>query len=105
MTKSVFSRPYRVLIEELISARKAAGMTQQQVADALGKPQSCVAKYENGERRLDLVEFEERRLKYSVAMVHSAEAREDDCHLERVQSRWPSTTRAPGATRRSRCLE
>jgi len=57
MTKSVFSRPYQVLIEELINARKAAGMTQQQVADALGKPQSFVAKYENGERRLDLVEF------------------------------------------------
>ena len=57
MTKSVFSRPYQVLIEELIAARKAAEMTQQQVADALGKPQSFVAKYENGERRLDVVEF------------------------------------------------
>ena len=32
-------------------------MTQQAVADRLGKPQSFVAKYENGERRLDVVEF------------------------------------------------
>lgn len=32
-------------------------MTQQQVADALGRPQSYVAKYENGERRLDVIEF------------------------------------------------
>ena len=57
MTKSRFSPAYQVLIEELVAARKAASLTQQQVADALGKPQSFVAKYENGERRLDLVEF------------------------------------------------
>jgi len=41
----------------LIQARKSAGLTQQAVADVLGKPQSFVAKYENGERRLDVVEF------------------------------------------------
>ena len=34
-----------------------AELTQQAVADKLGKPQSFVAKYENGERRLDVVEF------------------------------------------------
>ncbi|MGE4281643.1 MAG: helix-turn-helix domain-containing protein [Magnetospirillum sp.] len=32
-------------------------MTQAEVAAALGKPQSFVAKYENGERRIDVVEF------------------------------------------------
>lgn len=32
-------------------------MTQQQVADALGKPQSFVAKVEGYERRLDIIEF------------------------------------------------
>ena len=32
-------------------------MTQEVVASRLGKPQSFVAKYENGERRLDVVEF------------------------------------------------
>jgi len=32
-------------------------MTQQQVADALGKPQSFVAKVEGYERRLDVIEF------------------------------------------------
>ena len=39
--------------------RLSAGLTQQQVADALGRPQSFVAKYENGERRIDIVEFVE----------------------------------------------
>ena len=41
----------------LVAARKNAGLTQTQVAEALGKPQSYVAKYEGGERRLDVIEF------------------------------------------------
>jgi transcriptional regulator with XRE-family HTH domain len=32
------------------------GITQEAVADALGRPQSYVSKYESGERRLDFVE-------------------------------------------------
>ncbi|WP_245497214.1 MULTISPECIES: helix-turn-helix domain-containing protein [Mesorhizobium] len=32
-------------------------MTQEQVAEKLGRPQSFVAKYEGGERRLDVIEF------------------------------------------------
>ena len=39
------------------AARKDAGLTQDQLAKRLRKPQSFVAKYENGERRLDVVEF------------------------------------------------
>ncbi len=57
MQKSVHSHQYRKILDWLIAARKAAGLTQQQVADQLGKPQSFVAKFEGGERRLDIVEF------------------------------------------------
>ncbi len=32
-------------------------MTQSQLAERLGKPQSFIAKYEGGERRLDVIEF------------------------------------------------
>jgi transcriptional regulator with XRE-family HTH domain len=45
------------MIELLIAAREKAGVTQQQLADRLDKPQSFVAKYEGGERRIDLIEF------------------------------------------------
>ena len=41
----------------MIAARQEAGLTQQQLADTLGKPQSYVSKYERGERRLDVIEF------------------------------------------------
>lgn len=57
LSKSIHSPEHTKLRELLIAARKKAGLTQQDVADALGRPQSFVAKYEGGERRLDVVEF------------------------------------------------
>ena len=55
--KSLRSTEHQKLIALLTSARSKAGMTQQQLAERLGKPQSYVAKYEGGERRVDVVEF------------------------------------------------
>lgn len=55
--KSVHSREQQLLRELLVAARDKAGLTQQQLANRLGKPQSFVAKYEGGERRLDVIEF------------------------------------------------
>lgn len=57
MTRSVHTKRYQLFIKLLREAREKAGLTQQQVADALEQPQSYVAKYEKGERRLDVVEF------------------------------------------------
>ncbi len=37
--------------------RRKRGVTQSQLAERLGRPQSYVAKIEKGERRLDLIEF------------------------------------------------
>ena len=45
------------MIDHLVAARNAAGLTQQAVAERLGKPQSYVAKVEGLERRLDVVEL------------------------------------------------
>ena len=57
MKKSIYSDKHKKLIALLVEARKSAKLTQQQVADKLKRPQSFVAKYEGGERRLDVVEF------------------------------------------------
>ena len=55
--KSVHSAEQAAFCELMIEARKTAGLTQQDVAKRLKKPQSFVAKYEGGERRIDVVEF------------------------------------------------
>lgn len=57
VTRSIHSDQYRMLTALLVEARRSAGLTQQQVADRLGKPQSYVAKVEGNERRIDVVEF------------------------------------------------
>ena len=54
---SVYSDEYQRVINALKKARKDKGITQAQLAEALGKPQSFIAKVESGERRLDVVEF------------------------------------------------
>lgn len=57
LRKSVHSAEQLAFRELMIAARKRAGLTQQELAKRLRRPQSFVAKYEGGERRLDVVEF------------------------------------------------
>lgn len=87
MNRIDYEKRRLALREKLKAARKAAGLTQAQVAARLGKPQSFVAKYETGERRLEAVELPEiaeifavdlRILVYSLDIVRSGSA-SDDC--------------------------
>jgi transcriptional regulator with XRE-family HTH domain len=55
--KSVHTPEQRAFLKLMVSARDKAGLTQEKLAKRLGKPQSFVAKYEGGERRLDVIEF------------------------------------------------
>jgi transcriptional regulator with XRE-family HTH domain len=55
--KSVHTDGYKKLIAALKNARLNADMTQVKLAKRLRAPQSFVAKYERGERRLDIVEL------------------------------------------------
>jgi transcriptional regulator with XRE-family HTH domain len=41
----------------LVEQRKASGMTQAEVAKAMGRHQPFIANIENGDRRVDLVEL------------------------------------------------
>jgi transcriptional regulator with XRE-family HTH domain len=54
---SLYPEEYRKLVASLTAARKEAGMTQADLARALGRPQSFVSKFESSERRLDPIEF------------------------------------------------
>lgn len=57
MPSSLHSHCYQIFRSLLVSARKESGLTQEQIAERLGKPQSFISKYERGERRLDFSEF------------------------------------------------
>ncbi len=56
--RALHSPRYRRFVKRLIAARERAGMTQAQVAVALGRPQSFVSKCEAGQRRVDVVELQ-----------------------------------------------
>ena len=51
------SREYIEFAAQLVVARKACGLTQNQLAEKLGRPQSYIAKIERVERRVDVIEF------------------------------------------------
>lgn len=54
---SIYSEEYQLVIHALKAARIKQNITQKELAQALNRPQSFIAKVENGERRLDVVEF------------------------------------------------
>ena len=66
MVRSLRTPGHLALMRVLIETRKIEGVTQQQLADRLNRPQSYVAKIETGERRLDVVEFAEWALALEV---------------------------------------
>lgn len=57
MSRSIHSEEHLVFRKMLAAARKDAGLTQHEVARRIDRPQSFVAKYEGGERRVDVLEF------------------------------------------------
>ncbi len=57
MGRWVSSPSYKAAVGVLTAARKAAGLTQRQLADAIGRPYTVIANIERGERQIDVVEF------------------------------------------------
>ncbi|KRW97727.1 helix-turn-helix domain-containing protein [Paracoccus kondratievae] len=59
MGRTLRSPGHLALMAALKQARLDAGLTQTELAERLKRPQSFVAKYENGERRIEVVELVE----------------------------------------------
>jgi transcriptional regulator with XRE-family HTH domain len=57
LPKSLYSETYSRFLTLLKRARLESGLTQIEVAERLGRPQSFVSKCESGERRVDVAEF------------------------------------------------
>ena len=53
-----YVQEYQELLNRLRTARLAAGLTQEEVAERLGKHQSFVSRSETGERRMDVIELQ-----------------------------------------------
>ena len=54
----IYQQRYQEFLQRLKAARLEAGLTQQEVAERLGKNQSFVSRSEQGERRVDIVELQ-----------------------------------------------
>ena len=57
MPKTTFTDAYKEMLDLLIAARRQAGVTQVELSERLGKPQSWVSNVERGHRRVDVIEF------------------------------------------------
>ncbi len=57
MSKSIYSPQSRKLAELLREAREKAGLTQAEVGEAFGGHQPTAARWESGERQIDVVEL------------------------------------------------
>jgi transcriptional regulator with XRE-family HTH domain len=56
-TKGFQDDRYRAVVELLVAERKRQRMSQEKLARILGLHQPFVSRFENGERRLDIIEF------------------------------------------------
>jgi len=59
MSKTIYSKEHKFLIEQLKTARIEAGLDQEKAAGLLGKTQSFISKIEAGQRRIDIVQLKE----------------------------------------------
>ena len=57
MTRSIYTDEMLALQDWLKSQRKSQNLTMQSLADRMARPNSFIAKVEQGERRLDVVEY------------------------------------------------
>jgi transcriptional regulator with XRE-family HTH domain len=57
MGASLFTAAHRELVSVVVDLRKRAGLTQRQLAQAVGREQNFIARIETGQRRVDPVEF------------------------------------------------
>ncbi len=57
MEKSIFTAYSPILSKKLREMRKAAGLTQRQLAKKLKTEQAIIVRLEQGQRRLDMIEF------------------------------------------------
>jgi transcriptional regulator with XRE-family HTH domain len=82
MEKSIHTQHQKKLQELLRQVRYEANLRQTELAQKLDEPQSFVSKYENGERRLDILEIREVCMAIGIPLEEFARRLEDCLHQE-----------------------
>ena len=59
MSKAIYSKDHKYIVEQLKKARQEAGLEQEQIAKSLKKTQSYISKIESGQRRIDVIALKE----------------------------------------------
>lgn len=67
--KTIHKRQHRLLVQNLLAARQAAGMTQRDAAKKFGCGQDLIVRLEAGERRIDVIELKQFAEIYGVAFT------------------------------------
>ncbi len=77
MEKSIGTHAQAHLRHVLRTARLEAGLSQHELAERLGEPQSFVSKYESGVRRLDLLELRQIAVALDISLTSLVQRFED----------------------------
>lgn len=59
MSKIIYSKEHKYIVEQLRKARKEADFSQKKIAKILRKTQSYVSKIKSGQRKIDIVQLKE----------------------------------------------
>ena len=68
MTKTIYSKDHKFLVEQLKKARIEAGLDQEKTAALLGKTQSFISKIEAGQRRIDVIQLKKFAKTYKKSL-------------------------------------
>ena len=77
MATSVYSREYRVFLDQFQKARAESGLTQRALALKLERSQSYVAKCEQGHNRVDVAQLVEFCRAMNVSLLDFMRAYDD----------------------------
>ena len=95
MEKSIHTDEYSAVTGLLKELRKAAGITQVQMAEMLEQTQSLFSKYERGEIRLDVIQLRTIALKLGLTLTEFSAQLEKrlDAPKSQASRRSKSSTR------------
>ena len=59
MSKIIYSKEHKYIVEQLKKARESVSLSQAEAAKILHKTQSYISKIESGQRKIDIVQLKE----------------------------------------------